>query len=73
MDTLGQAVTEPGEFRPVKRVGMAIGIKPDQVEAYRHLHARPGVRDLFRQAHIHNFSIYLRQFDDGNFLRIRLL
>ncbi len=64
MDTLG---TEPGETRQIKRVGMVIGIKPDQVEAYKRLHAGPGVRDLLRQAHIHNFSIYLRQFDDGKF------
>jgi L-rhamnose mutarotase len=25
------------------------------------------VRDLLRQAHIHNFSIYLRQLDDGQY------
>jgi L-rhamnose mutarotase len=46
---------------------MVIGIKPDQIEAYKNLHAGPGVRDLLRQAHIHNFSIYLRQLDDGKY------
>ena len=46
---------------------MVIGIKPDQIEAYKDLHAGPGVRDLLRQANIHNFSIYLRQLDDGRY------
>jgi L-rhamnose mutarotase len=55
------------EKHPVKRVGMVIGIKPDQIEAYNDLHAGPGVRDLLRQANIHNFSIYLRQLDDGKY------
>ncbi len=51
----------------VKRVGLVIGIKPDQIEAYRRLHDGPGVRDLLRQANIHNFSIFLRQLDDGRY------
>ena len=55
------------EKHPVKRVGMVIGIKPDQIEAYKDLHAGPGVRDLLRQANIHNFSIFLRQLDDGRY------
>jgi len=67
MDTIGPAVTETGETRQIKRVGMVIGIKPDQIEAYKRLHAGPGVRDLLRQAHIHNFSIFLRQLEDGKF------
>ena len=46
---------------------MVIGIKPDQIEAYKDLHAGPGVRDLLRQAHIYNFSIFLRQLDDGKY------
>jgi L-rhamnose mutarotase len=46
---------------------MVIGIKPDQIEAYKDLHDGPGVRDLLRQASIHNFSIYLRQLDDGRY------
>jgi len=51
----------------MKRVGMVIGIKPDQIEAYKTLHAGPGVRDLLRQANIHNFSIFLHQFDDERY------
>ena len=67
MDTRAQPVTAPGVSQQAKRVGMVIGIKPDQIEAYKDLHAGPGVRDLLRQAHIHNFSIYLRQLDDGKY------
>jgi L-rhamnose mutarotase len=44
---------------------MVIGIKPDQIEAYKDLHTGSGVRDLLRQANIHNFSIFLHQLDDG--------
>ncbi len=53
----------------VKRVGMVIGIKADQISAYEALHAatNPGVRDLLEKYHMHNFSIYMRQFDDGKF------
>ena len=67
MDTRAQPVTEPGVSQQAKRVGMVIGIKPDQIEAYKDLHAGPGVRDLLRQANIHNFSIFLRQLDDGRY------
>lgn len=53
--------------RNVRRVGMVIGIKPDQISAYKALHAasNPGVRDLLTKYHMHNFSIYIHQFDDG--------
>ena len=67
MDIPGQDAKESGVTRQVKRVGMVIGIKPDQIEAYKRLHAGPGVRNLLRQAHIHNFSIYLQQLEDGRF------
>ena len=52
-----------------KRVGMVIGIKPDKITAYKSLHAasKPGVRDLLSKYHMKNFSIYLRQLDDGNY------
>jgi L-rhamnose mutarotase len=50
-----------------KRIGMLIGIKPEQIDAYKQLHAaaNPGVRDLLEKAHIKNFSIFIRQLDDG--------
>jgi L-rhamnose mutarotase len=51
--------------RPVKRVGMVIGIQPDRIAAYKRLHAdsNPGVRDLLNKYNMHNFSIYLKQID----------
>ena len=53
----------------VKRIGMVIRIKPEKIADYKHLHAdsNPGVRDLLRKANIRNFSIFLRQFDDGQY------
>ncbi len=53
--------------QPVKRVGMVIGVRPERLSAYRSLHAdsNPGVRDLLSKYHMRNFSIYLRQLDDG--------
>lgn len=55
--------------RQVKRVGMVIGIKPDKVSAYEALHAssNPGVRDLLNKYHMHNFSIFIHQLDDGRY------
>ena len=51
--------------REVKRVGMVIGIKPEQIAAYKALHAdsNPGVRDLLTKYHMHNFSIFLHEID----------
>jgi L-rhamnose mutarotase len=57
------------ELPPVKRVGMVIGIRPDRISAYESLHAasNPGVRDLLNKYHMHNFSIYIHQLDDGKY------
>ena len=54
---------------PVKRVGMVIGIRPDRISAYESLHAasNPGVRDLLNKYHMHNFSIYIQQLEDGKY------
>jgi L-rhamnose mutarotase len=51
------------------RVGMLIGLKPDKISAYKALHAasNAGVRDLLSKYHMKNFSIYLRQLDDGSY------
>jgi L-rhamnose mutarotase len=53
----------------VRRVGMVVGIKPDQISAYEALHAasNPGVRDLLTKYHMHNFSIYIHKLDDGKY------
>jgi L-rhamnose mutarotase len=51
--------------KPTKRVGMVVGIRADQIEEYKRLHAdrNPGVRDLLSKYHMHNFSIFLQQID----------
>jgi L-rhamnose mutarotase len=53
----------------VKRIGMVIGLKPDRIAAYEAVHAasNPGVRDLLNKYHMHNFSIYLHQLDNGKY------
>ena len=51
----------------VRRFGQVIGLRPDKVEDYKRLHAGRGVRHLLQQANIRNFSIFLRQFDDGRY------
>ena len=57
------------ESAPVQRIGMAIGIKPDQISAYEALHAasNAGVRDLLTKYHMHNFSIFIHQLDGGKY------
>jgi L-rhamnose mutarotase len=53
------------EQKRSKRVGMVVGLKVDQIEEYKRLHAdgNPGVRDLLSKYHMHNFSIFLHQLD----------
>jgi len=59
------AVNYSQSQKPVKRVGMVIGIRPEHIEEYRRLHDddNPGVRDLLRKYHIHNFSIFLTEIE----------
>ncbi|MHC4625119.1 MAG: L-rhamnose mutarotase [Planctomycetota bacterium] len=49
----------------VKRVGMVVGIRPEVISEYKALHAdsNPGVRDLLKKYHMHNFSIFLHKID----------
>jgi len=51
----------------MKRYGMVIGLRPEKIEEYRKLHAAvwPEVLKMIRACHIRNYSIYLRQLDDG--------
>ena len=51
--------------KPIKRVGMVVGVKPDKIEEYKRLHAdsNAGVRDLLTKYHMHDFSIYLQQIE----------
>ncbi|HEY6445390.1 MAG TPA: L-rhamnose mutarotase [Acidobacteriaceae bacterium] len=53
----------------VQRVGMVIGMRPDRISAYEAIHAasNAGVRDLLTKYHMHNFSIFLHQLDNGQY------
>ncbi len=52
----------------VVRYGSVIGVKPEKLEYYKQLHANPwpGVNKAIKEANIRSYSIYLTQFDDGN-------
>ncbi len=51
--------------KPVKYVGMVVGIKPEKIEEYKRLHSGDNcrVRDLLAKYHIHNFSIFLHEIE----------
>ena len=51
----------------MKRYSSVIGLRPDKVEEYKKLHAAvwPDVLKMIKQCRIQNYSIYLRQLDDG--------
>ena len=51
----------------MKRYGSVIGLRADQVAEYKKLHAAvwPDVLRMISTCHIRNYSIYLRQLDDG--------
>src|SRR5690242_18472554 len=53
----------------MKRYGMVIGLRPEKVDEYKKLHAAvwPDVLQMIQQCHIRNYSIFLRQLDDGQF------
>ena len=51
----------------MKRYGTVIGLKADKIAEYKQLHAAawPEVLQMIGLCQLRNFSIYLRQFDDG--------
>lgn len=61
------ALTGCHASRPVQRYGAVIGVKPEKLDYYRQLHADPwpSVGKVVSEANITNYSIYLTQFDDG--------
>lgn len=63
VSTFGQ--TEP----TVQRFGMVIGLKPEKIEYYKNLHAAawPGVLKKIKECHIRNYSIFLREIENGKF------
>jgi len=52
----------------MKRYGSVIKVKRDKLAEYVRLHADvwPEVLEMIAQCNIKNYSIYLRQFDDGD-------
>jgi L-rhamnose mutarotase len=52
----------------VRRFGTVIGLKPDKIEEYKHLHKTvwPEVTRMIAQCNIRNYSIYLRRLPDEN-------
>ncbi|MCE5251472.1 L-rhamnose mutarotase [bacterium] len=55
--------------RRVQRYGMIIGIRPEKIEEYKRLHAKPwpGVVNMIRDCNIRNFSIYLKEAEPGKY------
>lgn len=53
----------------MKRYGWVIRLQAEKVEEYKRLHANawPGVLQMIKACNIQNYSIYLRQLDDGQF------
>lgn len=51
----------------MKRYGTVIGLRAEKIDEYRKLHAEvwPEVLQMIHECHIRNYSIYLRQLDDG--------
>ena len=51
----------------MKRFGQLIGVKPEVFTEYVKYHAAvwPGVLKMITDCNIRNYSIYLRQLDDG--------
>ncbi len=47
----------------IQRMGMVIGVRPEKLALYKELHARPWpeMDAALNAAHIHNYSIYLRE------------
>jgi L-rhamnose mutarotase len=51
----------------MKRYGNVIGLRRESMEEYKKVHVAvwPGVLQTIKECNIQNYSIYLREFDDG--------
>ncbi len=51
----------------MQRYGSVIGVREDQIETYKELHAAvwPDVLKMINACNIENYSIYLRKLPDG--------
>ena len=52
----------------MQRYGSLIKLKPEKLAEYKKLHLNvwPGVLKMIAECNIRNYSIYLRQLEDGN-------
>jgi len=64
---IGTAISQPN--RRVQRYGSVIGIKPEMIEKYKRLHAKPwpGVVNKIQECNIRNYSIYLKELEPGKY------
>ena len=64
---IGMAFSQPNQR--VHRYSMVIGIKPEMIEEYKRLHAKPwpGVVNMIRDCNIRNYSIYLKEVEHGKY------
>jgi len=53
----------------MQRYGWVIGLRPEKIDQYKRLHAAvwPEVLATIKAVNIQNYSIYLRQLDDGRY------
>ncbi len=53
----------------MQRYKSVIGVREDQIEKYKKLHAAvwPDVLKTIKECNIENYSIYLRKLPDGNY------
>ncbi len=63
---LPEDISNP-RLNQMKRYGTVIGLNADKLAEYTLLHAAvwPEVLRMITQCNLRNYSIYLRQFDDG--------
>ena len=64
------AVMDEGKDATVLRYGMVTGVKPEKLDYYKLLHAKPWpqVMAKIKECHIQNYSIYLQKIKDDYFL-----
>ncbi len=67
-DGNGFSESAPGE-RDMKRYGMVIGLKEENLDEYKTLHAEvwPDVLKMITACNIRNYSIYLRKIDEAGY------
>ena len=63
----GRSISQPNSR--IQRYGSVIGIKPEMIEEYKRLHAKPwpGVVNKIQECNIHNYSIYLKEIEHGKY------